>query len=260
MKTTTKLIWAAAGAAALAATPLLAKPHGPRGTDVLHYSAQATFQNPGVEPNATGSVKANQNDQGNANNQRLDISLKGLTAGDTYSLYALTGGSSSPVLVDSITTDGKGNATIHYQSNSNGKGNGKGKAALPDAINPITSINELDVVDTNSNTVLTADFGATNRFQYMVKRDISDTNGVVTAELRLKDVNGNAQVSVMASGLAGSTDYSLAINGNVVQTGTSDVNGRLNISATQTGVGVADIQSVSLLDSANNVVVGTTLP
>src|SRR5690348_7136607 len=222
MKTTTKYIWAAVGAAALASTPLFAKPHGAHGTDVLHYSTKATFQNQQVEAGASGSVSVNQNEQGNANNQRVDISLKGLTAGETYSLVALTGGSSTPVPVDSITTDARGNAKVRYQSNSNGKGNGKGKAALPDAINPVTSINELDVVDTNSATVLTADFTSTNKFQYLVKRDISDTNGVVSAQLSLKDVNGQAQFTVMASGLAGSTDYSLAVNGTVVQTGTAD--------------------------------------
>lgn len=268
MKMITKYIWAAAGAAALAAMPAFAGSHGSQGghgTDILHFSTQASFQNTGVETNASGSVQADQNTQGNANNQKLDISVAGLTASTTYGLYAVIDGSSTPTFVDVLTTDAKGHSTIQYQSaanghgNGNGNGHGKGKASLPDALNPISSIHELDIVDTNTTTtVLTADFSSTNKFQYLVKR-AGSTNGV-SAELRLKDVNGQAQFNVMATGLAGTTGYLLAVNGAVVQTGTSDTRGRLNISAQESGLGILDINSVALWDSASNVVISTTLP
>lgn len=55
----------------------LPKPH-PHGTDILHFSVRKTMENSGLLTNATGSVNARRNQQGHANNQRLDINASQL--------------------------------------------------------------------------------------------------------------------------------------------------------------------------------------
>lgn len=255
----TKAMLAVAGAAAFVATPILAKPHAGHGTDILHFSIRENFQNPGVEAGASGAVQAGQNEQGNANNQKLDILLKGLNASTTYSLFALTGDNSNATFVANFTTDGSGSSAMHYRSVGNGHGGGKGKTALPDSLNPISNIRQLSVADTNTATVLTADFTSPDKLQYLVQRDISNTTGV-SAGLRIKATTNQTQFKLTASGLAGTTDYLLAINDAVVQTNTSDMGGNLTITTQQSGLDVLDIHSVALWDTASNVVVSTTLP
>jgi hypothetical protein len=255
-KTITKSLWAA-GLAVFAATPLLAAPHG-HGTDILHFSIREDFQNQGVETNASGKVQASQNQQGNANNQTLDITAKGLMAGTNYGLFALLGSDTTLTSITNFTTDANGNVTIHYRSVGHGHGGGKNKIPLPDALNPVSNIRELDIADAGSTVVLAADFTAPNKLQLLVKRNIG-TNGV-SAELMIKASSTNhVELSLMASGLAPSSDYSLALDNAPVQTGTSNGKGKLHLATTQ-NINILSVGSVALWDSSSNVVVSTTLP
>src|SRR5437899_538203 len=84
------------------------------GTSILHWMLKATMTNSGVEPGASGSVAAKQNQQGNANNQRLALSLAGLTSNTTYSLQAQLGNDTNHVAVADLTTDDNGAARVKY--------------------------------------------------------------------------------------------------------------------------------------------------
>src|SRR5262245_50966187 len=126
---------------ALTAASLLAKPHGSHGTDILHFTIHGSFHNEGVEASAGGTVDARQNQQGNANTQTLDFSVNGLTANTTYGVFALLGNDDTNlVAITDFTTDGSGNASVHYRSLGNGHSNGKAKSALPAALNPVSNI------------------------------------------------------------------------------------------------------------------------
>jgi hypothetical protein len=255
-KTITKSLWTA-GLAVFVATPVLAAPHG-HGTDILHFSIREDFQNQGVEPNASGHVQASQNQQGHANNQTLDITAKGLMSGTNYALFALLGSDTSLTSITNFITDANGNVTIHYRSVGHGHGGGKDKIPLPDALNPVSNIRELDIADAGGTVVLAADFTAPDKLHLLVKRNLS-ANGV-SAELMIKASSTNhAQLSVMASGLTQSSDYSLALDGAPVQTGTSDRKGKLHITTRQ-DINILSVSSVALWDSSSNVVVSTTLP
>src|SRR5436305_14272599 len=107
-----------AGVAVFTVTSLIAKSGGGHGTDVLHFAITENMQNEGVEPDASGTVRASENKQGNANNQSLQISVKGLTPDSTYSLFAAVGGDTNLTSVSNsdFTTDGHGNARISYRS------------------------------------------------------------------------------------------------------------------------------------------------
>ena len=105
----------------------------------------------------------------------------------------------------------------------------------------------------------TADLTAPDKLEYVLKRDLSA--GSIEASLQIKGKANKAKVRLEASGLSPNTEYSLALNGTVAQTGTTDENGKLKISSElDNPLDILALQSVALLDGLGNVVVSTTLP
>jgi hypothetical protein len=256
MKTNMKLVLVA-GVAALAVTPLLAKPHGGHGTDILHFTIHEAMTNDGVETNATGTVQASQAEQGNANNQKLDVLASGLMPGTDYKLFASTTETNTLTDVADFTTDAKGKAALHFTSLGNGHGGGKKSLPLP--VDSVSQLLELDIFNTNAQAVLTGDIRNPQSLKYLIKRDISNTNGV-SASLQIKSTQSKTQFDLTASGLAASTGYLLVFNGTPAQTNTSDAKGNLKITSAPTPANILDLQSVALWDTSSNVVVSTTLP
>jgi hypothetical protein len=262
MKRNIKLI--ALGCVSVAAiTGLLAAPHGNHGTDILHFFVTKTMTNEGVEPGATGRVEAAQNQQGHANNQRLNISAAGLVPGGVYELLARTGDDTNWVDVSQFTTDTNGAAGLQYRSHANSNGNGNN---LPGALNPLSNIRALAIGSISSisnlifttNLVLTADLTDPDKLQYLIKRDLSTAD--VTAALRIKATTSQTQFRLTAADLVAGTDYYLVLNGAVVQTNTADGKGRLTIPSAPTPANILDLHSVAVWDLSSNVVVSTTLP
>lgn len=252
---TTSVVWAGA----LAATLTSQAAPGGNGTDILHFQDRSTMSNEGVEATASGSVNANQNKQGGANNQTLAVSVKGLTTNTTYSLLVGIVGATNLTSVTNFTTDANGNASLQYSSKGSGHGKGKGnKNSLPDTLNPLSSIQELDVFNSSTQAVLSADLTMPDKLQYLIKRDIS--SGGVSANLRIKATTSQTQFRLSASGLAATNDFYLVVNSGIVQTNASDANGKLNITSLNSTLPILQVNSLQLWDTSSNVVVGTTLP
>lgn len=258
MKTITKSLLVA-GIAALALTTVSAK--SGHGTDILHLFMSEDMSDTGIEPSASGSVKVMQVTQGNANNQKLDIAVSGLSSNTVYSLAAALGGDTNVVAIanTSFTTDANGNAAIHYRKLGNGHGGGRNSSALPLDLTPVSNIRELDVVNGTNAVVLSADFTSPSQLQFLVKRWLSNSNGV-SGTLRIQATANQAQFQLMATGLAPTNTYQLVLNSTPIQSGTADSQGKINISSVQTSLDVLDVSSVALWDTSSNVVLSTTLP
>jgi hypothetical protein len=249
MKMNTKLVLALGAAVALATTPAMAKP----GTDVLHFSIHTDLIDTGVEPGATGSVSGNEARQGAADNQKLDVTVSGLTADTAYSLNA-TSGSGTVDLLD-FTTDANGKASLHLRG---GKGGGKNSNPLPDGF-VLAQVTSLDIVNGSAQSVLTTSGSTPSSVQYLVKRDIS-ANGV-TGLLQIKANTKSTKFTLNASGLDPDTDYTLFLNGTQDQVATSDSKGRLKIKSATTPDNILDLSSVELRDdSGSTTILSTTLP
>jgi hypothetical protein len=251
------------GVAALTFSTVLAASSKRHGTDILHFFVRRTMTNEGGVTNATGRVEANQNQQGKANNQRLDISMRQLDANGTYQLLALLDGDLNFTPVTEFQADAQGSADLHYRkvgsSNGRGKGLGRGKSALPAVLDPISNIRELMISVNSTQNVLHADLTAPNQLQYLIKRDLSTND--VDAVLRIQATSSKTQFRLTASGLNPTNDYLLALNGGVVQTNSTNAKGKLTINSLLANPGdVLDIHAVALWDSASNVVISTTLP
>jgi hypothetical protein len=251
------------GVAALAFSTVLAASAKRHGTDILHFFVRETMTNDGALTNATGKVDLGQNQQGKANNQRLDITLHQLDPNGTYQLLALLNGDLDFTPVTEFQANSQGDADLHYRkvgsSNGRGKGMGKGKNALPAVLDPISNIRELMVSVNSTQSVLHADLTAPDKLQYLIKRDLSTND--VDATLSIKATTSKTQFRLTAAGLNPTNAYFLALNGSVVQTNSADAKGKLAINSLLVNPGdILDLHAVALWDSASNVVVSTTLP
>jgi hypothetical protein len=264
-----RLIYAALVVVSLTLPSLFANNSGhKRGTDILHFFVRKTMSNPGVIPEATGRIDAKQVRQGKANNQKFDIDVQHLAANTTYHLSALIGDSSNLTDVAEFSTDDEGAAKLRYRRmGPNGNsGLGHGKSAMPAALNPISSVRELFVIDTNetnAQTVLSADLTAPDKLQYLVKRSLTN-DGVETnaaAMLRIKSTIASTQFRLLATGLQPAANYSLVINGNLDETKAADANGKLSFTTLLVNpTDILDLRSLAVWNSESNSVFSTQLP
>jgi len=244
-------------AVTLASTPM-ATVHK-RGTDILHYFNHKLMSNTGLESAASARIDSRQNKQGNANNQNLDIIVKGLGTNAPYLLLALRDGDTNVTKVAEFSTDKKGRAALHFRHLGNGKSIGRGKLPLPDLLNPVSLVRELAICNTDTQAVLTADMVMPDRLEYLIKRDPS-TNSVV-ASLRIKANQKQTQFRLQAAGLSPANNYLLVLNGGEPQAYPTDFKGRLLINSPMaTPTDILDLRSVVLWDSASNSVLSATLP
>jgi len=234
------------------------------GTSILHWMLHATFTNMGVETGAVGSVDAKLNQQGNADNQKLNITLNKLATNTTYTLSAALGDDTNLTDVTTFTTDANGSAAFKYShlgsSHSNGHGPG---TPLPDVLKPISNIRQLVIDISSTQEVLSADLTAPDSFQYLVKRAMSNDHveDTATAALRIHASGSFVQFRIDATGLMATQTYFLAVNSDIASSVTSDTNGKLNISGLPAGApSILDIHELAILNSTSNSVLSTTLP
>jgi len=259
MKTTATIALAVTTTLTAAVFSATSAQAAPGGTDILHFQVVVGMTNNGVEANADGMVLAEQKKQGNANNQKFSIAVTGLSTNTTYELVAVVDDDTNLVDVAAFTTDKKGKAVLNYSSLGNGHGGGHNNSALPAALNPVSLIREIDVVNSNLQAVLTADVTTPDRLDYLIKRNLS--NGGVKAELMLHANTHQTEFHLTATGLTPSTNYFLAFNSEIVQTNSSTSKGKLNInSLVEVPPVILDVRDIELLDNSSNVVLQTQLP
>ena len=223
------------------------------GTDILHFFDRANFTNDGV----SGTVFARENKQGRADNQSVSISLKGLDTNAPYTLLLSTVDDTNLVSASDFTTDKRGKAKLNFKKT--GKGNGNGKNALPDVMQPVAALRSFAVVNADTQTVATADLTAPTQLQYQVRRDLSTND--VTATLRIQATTKKTRLQLSARGLPATNDFYLVLNGGIAQTNSVDSRGRLEMATELINPNdILDLRSVAVVDTANNVVVSTTLP
>jgi len=256
MKMNTKIALVLGIAALTAATATAAPGHG--NVDSVHFAIKTPLVDTGVEPGSSGSISANEvRNHGTIDNQKLDVSVSGLSQNTTYDLVATPGGGT--VDLGTFDTDDNGKATLHFVTSKNGK-TPKNKIALPDGFE-VATVTQLDVLNGGSASVLTTDGSTPTSVTYSVKRTLTGDGGE-TGKLQINANTKKTKFSLTAAGLQPDTDYTLFINGAQDETVTSDSKGKLNIKAATTlPTNILDLNSVELRDSTGTIVIlSTTLP
>ena len=229
------------------------------GTDIVQFISNSRMTNPGIDPNARGQVDVTLNRQGNANNQQLDLSLARLDPDTVYLLVAFIGDDTNATSIAEFTTDRRGAFRVSYMQK--GQGNPSPQMELPDALNPVCNVRELDIVNSNMETVLQAVLASPDQGRYLVRRSMNNPGFLPAAagDLLIQADQRSTQFQLKASGLTPGTNYILAINGEAAQTNSADSAGKLTLTGLPPGSpDVLDIQTVALTDGTGTNVVLTT--
>ena len=146
----------AAGGLVLGGALLLASHAAPAAPVInsFSYISRAVMTNSGIEPTARGTVLGNLTRRGAVDNQRLTLTVSKLQADTTYHVVVFLDDSVTGTVVpdfDFTTTQG-GSSSIPYL-----KSRHPGRHPLPAAVDPISNLRELDIVNGNGDTVLQAD-------------------------------------------------------------------------------------------------------
>jgi hypothetical protein len=231
-----------------------------RGTSVSHYQTRNNLEGTVVGPTAAGTLRLQSNVQGKSAKESFRLRVTGLTATNTYQLLSITGEDTNSIPVGEFTTDRKGRATVSFSK----KGNGNGKNNnLPAELDPLINLRAVGVANSSNETVVVTWINTSTSYQYLVKRNLtsSDTDGTAAGSISLIANAARTKFKLLAGGLSATNEYHLALNGNVVQTASSDEDGRLTISGYPTNAPVVlDLRSLSLVDGSSNVVLTTTFP
>lgn len=231
-----------------------------RGHAVSHYQTRNNLEATVVEPVAAGTLRLQSNVQGKSAKESFRLRVTGLTATNTYQLLAITGEDTNSVPVGTFTTDKNGKATVSYTKRGNGNGN---KNRLPTELDPLINLRAVGVANSSDETVLVTWINTSTSYQYLVKRNLtaSDTNGTAAGSISLIANAARTKFKLLAGGLSATSEYHLALNGNVVQAASSDEDGRLTIDGWPTNApAVLDLRSLSLVDGSSNIVLTTSLP
>ena len=132
--------------------------HNAVGASSVVHVFHTDMVNTGVNPNARGRIDGTLTHQVNANTQRLKLTLLNLDPRTTYQLLAFIGDDANPTSVTELSTDAKGALVIMYVQKCPGNSS-QGGAPLPEVLDPITRIHQLDIVK-DGNVALTGVIGS----------------------------------------------------------------------------------------------------
>jgi hypothetical protein len=231
-----------------------------RGSSVMHYMTRNTLVASDAGLNVVGWVRLQHNEQGHSSKQSLQIHVNGLETNAAYKLIAIGGEETNAAPVADLMSDRKGRARVHYMTR--GQGNG-GRNPLPESLNPLTDVHSIGLENASTQTVAHAWMADADKFQYLVKRNLTpeDTNGTAAGQISLVANQRRVHFRLLAGGLSVTNDYHLALNSEIVGTVAADEDGRVEIKVWPTNApAVLDLRSLSLLDSGSNVVLSATLP
>lgn len=247
-----------AGVAGLAATTMFAQ--STTSQETVQYSDKVAMSNTGLSDatGATGIVQATEatsdTTKRNTDKETLTITAKALDPLTDYTVSAVQSGTPTPV--GPVTTDKKGNLKASFSTNE------KGKTNLGPPPTPLTSVTEVDIIDTNSTTVLTADMTQPTSLKYTVRKDVTDTSGAA-AGLTVSSSTKRAMFGLSATGLNPGEGYVLLFNSKVVQTNTASGKGTLKFINPITSTNVVtptSLQSVELDETNGTPAFSTTIP
>ncbi len=226
---------------------------GQAGPSALNFNLNTAMMNTGVDLNAAGRIQWTLTRQGSTNNQRFVISLANLDPNTAYQLIAFLGDDTESTSITGFTTNKNGAFAVAYLKDSNKP---PSLQTLPNALDPLCNVSELDIVNGSMATVLRADLTNPDKGQYLASMSNTGFIPAAAGKLRIIATPLSTQFLLQASRLAPNTDYRLTVNGDASQTDTSDISGKLVLMDLPEGSpDVFDIQMFALSDSARENVV-----
>ena len=231
-----------------------------RGTSVMHYMTRSALVATETGSNAVGWLRLQHNEQGHSSKQSLRLFAAGLETNALHNLIVVVEEDTNAVSVASLTTDRRGRCHVSYRAHGQGRG---GKNPLPDELNPLTNVRSIGVENGSTQTVAYAWIADADKYQYIVKRNLTpeNANGEAAGSVSLIANQRQVKFRLLAGGLSATNDYHVALNSNIVSTVQADDHGRVQVRDWPANApAVLELRSLSLLDGSSNVVLHTQLP
>jgi methionine-rich copper-binding protein CopC len=230
-------------------------------TSIMSIVSVTDLMHPGVVSKAQGKVGVTITRQKNAINQGMVIAVGNLAPSTPYGLIAFIGDDTNATGIADFTTDRKGSFSVTYEKKGNGK-LGPHILPLPEALDPLCNVREVDVINRNQATVLQGYLNNPNDGQYVAIYTMNNTGFHPTAKggLTIQADPDSMLFWLVASGLTPNTKYGIMINGHYfVQPFISDKTGRLNVKGMPPwSPDVLDIHMVALTDKSGTNILLTT--
>lgn len=248
-------------AAALTATVQAAQPVTRQGTSILHYTTLAPLVATEAAPLAEGALEIRSKEQGKSGAQSFELVASHLPTNAVLSLVALMNDDTNPIVVLNFTTDAAGEATLHLGQRIVGKAL-PGKSTLPAALDPLARLNAISIVQHGTQTLAYAWVNTSPKFQYLVKRNLTDVDleGDAIGSIHLKANAQNVNFRLRAGMLIPQHDYNLVINGKALAAAKSDKDGVVQFKDWPTNApAILDLRVLEVRDG-NYPVLRTLLP
>jgi len=229
----------------------------PDETSVMHLMTETDMTTTSVDANAQGKLNVTMTRQGNASLQELKITAANLGRNTAYGLVAFIGDDTNATAIADFTTDRKGGLSVTFEKKSQGRMNPH-TLPLPEALDPLCNVRELNIVNLNRQTVLQGVLTNPNQGQYQVKQPMNNPGFLPAAKgiLHIQANPHSTQFGLAVKGLARLTPYNLQINGSIIQSVTSGTSGNLNLNEIPNWLpDVLDIHTVALTYGGENTVV-----
>ena len=218
----------------------------------LSFTVSTALKNSGVAAGATGKLSEKYARSGTVVSQQFKLSLNKLLPSTPYPLAGIFNSDTAQTSIASTTSDAKGKASVSYSKTATGS---KG-TPLPDALNPLINLRELDVLGSGQ-TLLSVDITHADKYTYSFKGPMTNTGAIPLAvdTLQIKGTPKSTKFGLKVAGLPPMTDFLLAINVTLTQKVTSDLKGKLNLKALPAGSPNAlGIHTVTLSNNTSGVV------
>jgi len=225
------------------------------GTEVVNFTSGTSMVNAGTNTgfgiaDASGTINVTMAIKGNVSRQQLVVSVAGLNSNTAYGLVAYLGDETNATSITNFTTTSKGAFKVTYANQKN--------KTFPEALDPLCNVRELDIVDANTNVVLSADLTNPDKGTYLVKEPMNNP-GLLPAATGSLLIQANAQATrfqLSALHLTPNTSYRLVVNDTIGQPSVSDNAGKLTLTNLPAGSpDVLDLQIVALTDSTGTNIV-----
>lgn len=227
--------------------------------NVMRLITETDLTPTGVDSNARGKINVTLNQQGVVRNELVQIHLVNLLPNTPYGLVACIGDATVVTDIADLITDKKGAINVAYEQKSRGKPS-RNTLPLPEVLDPMCDIRELNLIDGNQATVLRGILDNPKQGNYLVNSAMVNT-GFLPAAHGAFVIHAGPHITkfvLAATGLAPRTVYCLMINGEIVKAKTSDNKGGLSLIELPLWVpDVLDIHSIALADGGGSNIVLT---
>jgi len=225
----------------------------PNGPTSIRYTVESALTPTGADADATGRVQAFSKKVGSSDQHRLRINAAGLDPKSTYTVLAQIGSDPNFVVVTNFTTSSRGSGRVVYVASPRARG--VSRRALPEMLNPISTVCAIAIANSNGDVVLSTDLHQAESMKFELT-SVFENTGQDAAAIGCVAVacqGGGVQFRLFAAGQ--SSQLTFCVNGAPIETYQTDLTGRISVGALPgSAPSPLDFRVLSLRNSADETV------